>query len=179
MSARKLVALPLLAAAATLLPGHSPYRQWYAYRAHHLVIVTDAARPGAPELASAVAAAVAAYRPETRAVPATARSPVEVVKLLVTGQLQVGLLPPSEALAAFEGRGRYAELGKVPLRAVAVAGEDLVVSLDGFAAERACTIAKALRDSPPGGPLANAGRAPPIPLHRGLAGCPGLIAARH
>ncbi|HET7786622.1 MAG TPA: hypothetical protein VFL36_11680 [Myxococcales bacterium] len=173
MSARRLAALPLVAAAAALLPGHSPYRQWYAYRAQHLVIVTDGARPGAPELASAVAAAVAAYRPETRAVPATARSPLEVVKLLVSGQLQVGLLPPSDALAAFEGRGRYAELGKVPLRAVGVAGEDVIVALDGFAAERACTIAKALRKSPARGPLANRGHAPPIPLHSGLAGCRG------
>jgi hypothetical protein len=41
--------------AAVLLPGHSPYRQWYAYRANHLVVVTDESRPGALQVADAVA----------------------------------------------------------------------------------------------------------------------------
>ncbi len=173
MNARKLVAAPLLAAAAVLLQGHSPYRQWYAYRAKHLVVVTDEARPGALELASTVAAAIAAARPETRAVAATARSPVEVVKLLVSGQLQVGLLAPAEAAAAVEGRGRYAGLGRAPLRAVAVAGRDVVVVLEGFAADRACAIAQALLAS-------RAGADPPlIPWHPGIGECPGVRAAGH
>jgi TRAP-type uncharacterized transport system substrate-binding protein len=173
MNAGKLVAAPLLAAAAILLQGHSPYRQWYAYRAKHLIVVTDEARPGALELASSVAAAIAAARPETKAVAATARSPVEVVKLLVSGQLQVGLLAPTEAAAAVEGRGRYAALGKVPLRAVAVAGHDVVVVLEGFAADRACEIAQALPASRTGADP------PPIPWHSGTVDCSGKPAAGH
>ncbi|TMB24145.1 MAG: hypothetical protein E6J65_12960 [Deltaproteobacteria bacterium] len=90
---RRFVTLSLLGAAVALLPGHSPYRQWYAYRATHLVVVTDEMRPGALTVAAAVASAIAARWPETKAVPAAARSPVEVVKLLSSGQLQVGLLP--------------------------------------------------------------------------------------
>ena len=41
----RLVNLMLLGVAAALLPGHSPYRQWYAYRAAHLVVVTDPDSP--------------------------------------------------------------------------------------------------------------------------------------
>ena len=43
----RVLTLALLGAAGTLLPGHSPYRQWYAYRAKHLIVVTDQARPEA------------------------------------------------------------------------------------------------------------------------------------
>ncbi len=170
MSERRLLALSLLGAAAALLPGHSPYRQWYAYRAKHLVVVTDEGRPGALAIADAVAAAIAARWPETRAVAAAARTPAEVVKLLSSGQLQVGLLPAAEALEAFEGRGRFADGGKVPLRAVAVLGGDLLVVLESCDRQRAHDMAQALAESRDGVPLAEKPslRGPtPIPFHPG------------
>src|SRR5438105_13148665 len=110
---RRFVTLSLLGVAAALLPGHSPYRQWYAYRAKHLIVVTDQARPGALAVAEAIASAIAARWPETKAVPAAARTPGEVVKLVSSGQLQVGLVPADDALEALEGRGRFE--AKVPL----------------------------------------------------------------
>ncbi len=167
---RRLLTLALVGVAAALLPGHSPYRQWYAYRAKHLVVVTDEARPGAFAVATAIASAIAARWPETKAVPAAARTPVEVVKLLSTGQLQVGLLPPAEALEALEGRGRFADDGKVPLRAVAVVGGDLLVVLESCARERAHAIARALVEFREKGPLAEKRslRGPAsIPFHPG------------
>jgi len=167
---RRFVTLSLLGVAAALLPGHSPYRQWYAYRATHLVVVTDEIRPGALALAAAVASAIAARWPETKAVPAAARSPAEVVKLLTSGQLQLGLLPAAEALETLEGRGRFADGGKVALRAVAVVGGDLLVVLEGCARDRAHAIAQALGESRDDGPLAkkSALRGPaPIPFHPG------------
>jgi len=166
----RFVNLMLLGVAAALLPGHSPYRQWYAYRAAHLVVVTDEMRPGALDVASAVASAIKARWPETKAVPAAARSPVEVVKLLTSGQLQVGLLPAAIAVEALEGRGEFADSGKVPLRAVAVVGGDLLVVLEGFARERAREIAQALVESRGQGPLAKKAslRSPaPVPFHPG------------
>jgi TRAP-type uncharacterized transport system substrate-binding protein len=153
-----------------LLPGHSPYKQWYAYRAAHLVVVTDQVRPGALDLASAIASAIAARWPHTKAVPAAARSPVEVVKLLASGQLQVGLLPASLAAQAVEGRGAFAEGGKVPLRAVAAFGDDLLVVIEGCARERAREMAQALSESRSAGQFANKAklRGPaPIPFHPG------------
>src|SRR5260370_27681100 len=104
MSERRLLALSLLAAAAALLPGHSPYRQWYVYRAKHLIVVTDEVRPGALAIASAVASAIAARWPETKAVAAAARTPTEGEQLLSSGQLQVRLLPAAEAPQAVRGR---------------------------------------------------------------------------
>src|SRR5438477_12317623 len=101
----RLVTLMLLGVAAALLPGHSPYRQWYAYRAAHLVVVTDEMRPGALDVASGVASAIKARWPETKAVPAAARSTVEVVKLMTCGQLQVGLLTAARSLGALVGQG--------------------------------------------------------------------------
>jgi TRAP-type uncharacterized transport system substrate-binding protein len=167
---RRLLTLALLGAAAALLPGHSPYRQWYAYRAKHLVVVTDEARPGALAVATAIASAIAARWPETKAVPAAARTPVEVVKLVSSGQLQVGLLPAADAVEALEGRGRFAGDGKVPLRAVAVVGSDLLVVLESYARESALAIAQALVESRDRGPLAEKPplRGPaPIPFHPG------------
>jgi TRAP-type uncharacterized transport system substrate-binding protein len=170
MSSRRLITLSLLAVAAAFLPGHSPYRQWYAYRAKHLIVVTDEARPGAFAVATAIASAIAARWPETKAVPAAARTPVEVVKLLSTGQLQLGLVPADQALEALEGRGKFAEDGKVPLRAVAVVGGDLLVVLESCARDRAHAIARALVESREAGPLAKKPslRGPAsIPFHPG------------
>lgn len=170
MTDRRLLALALLGAAAALLPGHSPYRQWYVYRAKHLLVVTDDARPGALDTASTIASAIAARWPDTKASPAAARSPAEVVKLLRSGQLQVGLLPAAEASEALEGRGRFAQDGKLPLRALAVVGGDVLVVLESFAPARAHAIAQALVESRAGGPLAKKGslRGPaPIPFHPG------------
>jgi len=160
------VAVSLLGVAGILLPGHTPYLQWYAYRAKHLVVVTDDSRPGAFAAAASVASAVAARWPESRAVAAAARTPHDVVSLLRTGQLQVGLLAAATALDAFEGRGRFAADGKAPLRAIAVVRGDVLVALESYAREKARVIAQAVAESPGGGGAAAAPRAP-IPFHAG------------
>ncbi|HZR09670.1 MAG TPA: hypothetical protein VFA79_13905 [Myxococcales bacterium] len=160
----RLPVLALLGVAAVLLPGHSPYKQWYAYRAKHLVVVVDEGRPGAFEAAVAVASAVAARWPESKAVPALARTPRDVVSLLVTGQLQVGLLSSADAADAAAGRGKFAGTAKVPLRAVAIVGSDVLVVLESYAPERAALIARAVVES---GAAGKASSSSPIPFHRG------------
>jgi TRAP-type uncharacterized transport system substrate-binding protein len=156
----------LLGAAWLLLPGHSPYKQWYVYRAKHVVVVADRSRPGAFSTATAVAAAVAAQWPQSKAVAAAARSSRDIVSMLETGQLQVAVLSCAVALEAIEGRGAFAESGKVPLRALAVLGDEVVVTVEGYPADRAALIAQALAESgrwtaaqPPQGFS--------IPFHRG------------
>jgi len=154
-----------IALAGLLLTGHSPYVQWYAYRAKHLVVVTDG-RPGALGLAQAVAAAVAAKWPESKAVAAEARSTVEAIRLLASGQLQVALVPSADALDALQGRGKFAGDGTLPVRAIAALGDDLLVVLEAYPRERARTLAGAIADSRL---LASklAGRTPVIPFHPG------------
>jgi TRAP-type uncharacterized transport system substrate-binding protein len=160
---RRVPALLLLGVAGVFLPGHSPYAQWYAYRAKHLVVVTDEARPEAYAAAAAVASKVASRWPESKAVPAVAKTSVEVVKLLRSGQLQVGLLPAALARDACEGRGPFAAEGKVPLRAIAAVGGDLLVVLESYPRDKARTLAEALA----GSANTDEAAAPAIPVHPG------------
>jgi len=148
MTERRILRLAMLGAAFVLLTGHSPYAQWYAYRAKHLVVVATASRPGDMEAAEAIAAAIAARWPRTRAVSAAAGSTTEVVKLLRSGQLQVGLLPVPDAVEAAEGRGRFADESNVSLRVVAVVRGELLVVMDYFPRAGAHDIAQALSEHP-------------------------------
>ena len=181
MTDRKLVRLAVLGVAAVLVSGHSPYRQWYVYRANHLVVVGDKLRPGAFALTKAVAFAIVTRWPASRAVAASVETPVEVVKLLRSGQLPCGLIPSATAQEAFEGRGHFADDDKVSLRVVAVLGDSLFVVLDRFDRERARDIAQALSEHRSNLPLPrkSALRGPaPIPFHPGAldyyaSGSPG------
>ena len=180
MTRIRLLPLVLVGAAAMLLTGHSPYRQWFVYRARHLIVVTDELRPEAFALASAVASAIAARWPETKAVAAAAKSPLEVVKLLDSGQLDVGLVPAAVAAQALHGQGGFEGRGEVPLRAVAALGDDLLVVLASFPRQRAHDIAQALVESRTGSGLGKKTslRGPAtIPLHPGALayyqGAPG------
>ena len=167
----KVARIGLLAAAGLLLLGHSPYRQWYAYRAKHLVVVSAESRPGAGALTQAVAEAIAAGVPDSKAVAAAVHTSSDVVRLLRSGQLQVGLLPSAEARQAFEGSGPFAEEGPVPLRAVAILGDDLLVVLESYPATRSRDLARAIAARPGKWPAivpATFRGAPPIPFHDGV-----------
>ncbi len=162
--------LLLAGGAALLLMGHSPYRQWYVFRAKHLIVVTDDANPKAFPLAEEVAAAIAARLPESKAMAAKAKTPSDVVKLLRSHQLPVGLLPIDDALEAFQQRGRFSQDAPVPLRTLAVFGTYLLVALEDYSRDKAQQIAKSLAEHPgswstPERSLAKG--KPPIPFHPG------------
>ena len=136
--------------------GHSPYRQWYAFRAKHLIVVTDGANPKAFPLAEEIAAAIAARIPQSKAMATRAKTPSDVVKLLRSHQLKVGLLPIDDALEALHA--------SVPLRTLAVFGKYLLVTLEDFSKDKAQQIAKSLAEHP----ALTKGK-PPIPFHPGAA----------
>jgi len=162
------VRLVLLGAAAVLLVGHSPYRQWYAYRAKHLVVVSAETRPGAGDLCAAVAEAIAAGVPRSKAVAAVVRTAGDAVKLLRSEQLQVGILPSALARDAVGGTGAFAGEGPLPLRALAVFGDDVLVTLDTLPAATAREISRAVGSRPqnwPGMVPTAPAAAPPIPFH--------------
>ena len=94
--------------------------QWYVFRANHLIIVTGDTGPGAFALAEAVAATIAAHLPESKAMAARAQTPVDVVMLLQSNQLQVALLSADDAVEASSGGGRFKEDGPVRFRTLAV-----------------------------------------------------------
>ncbi|HKA54589.1 MAG TPA: hypothetical protein VKJ47_13095 [Candidatus Binatia bacterium] len=144
--------------------GHSPYRQWYAFRAKHLIVVTDGANPKAFPLAEEIAAAIATRIPESKAMAAKAKTPSDVVKLLRSHQLKVGLLPIEEALEAFQQKGKFSQDAPVPLRTLAVFGTYLLVTLEDYSRDKAQQIAKSLAEHP-----GRANGKPPIPFHPGAA----------
>lgn len=152
------------------LMGHSPYRQWAVYRQSHLVVVADDSAPGALAASDAVARVLAAQVPHSRAVAAAARSAAEVVRLLRSRQLPLGLLLADDAADALLARGPFARQPPLPIRGLAAVGPYLLVALDDFPAAKAGEIARALLEhAPQGAPLIGPGAAP-VPVHPGAAG---------
>jgi TRAP transporter TAXI family solute receptor len=115
---RALLRLPALAG-WILFSGHAPYRRWDVYRKQRLVIAASGADRTALRLGGAVVRTLASHWPESRALLATARSTLDVIRLLRSGQLEVAVLPADDALGAITGVSEYGGV-KVELRAVAV-----------------------------------------------------------
>jgi hypothetical protein len=134
----------LLAAGGVM--GHSPYRQWQAYRKSRLIIVTSAADPASYPLGEAIATLLGRHVPETRALAARTGDALEIVKLLGSRQLDLALLTAEDARAAYEGGGRFASEGAVPLRALAVLGSYLLVCRDDFPAAQAQVLTRTLAE---------------------------------
>jgi hypothetical protein len=175
MRIRGLLARALLGAAALLLMGHSPYRQWAVYRETHLVVVADEAAPGAFEVTQGIAKCLANHVPGSRAAAARTRTAVEVMRLLRSRQLPLGLVLGADAADALMARGSFAGEAPLPLRALAVLGPYLLVALEDFPAGKAHEIARALTEHPPPGAPAP-GAAPLVPLHPGAAQAQGAAA---
>lgn len=159
-----------LAGAACGVMGHSPYRQWQAYRHARLIIVSSAADPAAHPLGERVAALLVQHWPESRALASRTSDAREVVKLLASQQLDVAILSAPEARDAADGRGGFASEGAVPLRALAVLGPHLLVCREDFPADRAEAVAGVLTEHwrPEAAAAANGAASPPIPFHPGV-----------
>jgi hypothetical protein len=154
-----------------LLTGHSPYKQWYVYRAKHLIIVASEADPKAFRLADKIAQAIVRQMPESHAVAATAQTPVEIARLLRSHQLPIALLRESDAWAAYKGEGVFKREGPLPLRSLATFPPYVLATLDDFPAQHAPRIAGALADLKSDGDVAlsqSSESRSSIPLHPGI-----------
>ncbi len=163
----KVVRLALAAGAALVLMGHSPYRQWVVYRETHLVVAADDGAPGAFAAADAVARVLAVEMARSGAVAARARSAVDCLKLLRSGQLPLALLLAGDAVRA---RGAFAREPPLALRSVAALGPYLLVAPEEFPEPTAREIARALGEHPPEG-------APPVRAEVGWVAEPGAAPA--
>ena len=126
--------------------GHSPYRQWQAYRKSRLIIVTSRADAASHRLGEGVAALLARELPDSRALVARAADALEIVKLLGSDQLEVAVLTADDARDAAAGRGRFAAEGALRLRTLAVLGRYLLVAREEFPEAKAQPIARALAE---------------------------------
>jgi hypothetical protein len=164
---RTFLRLAGLMGAAGGVMGHSPYRQWQAYRKSRLIIVTSAADSRSYPLGEAVAMLLAQHVPESRALAARATDSLEIAKLLGSEQLDVAILTAADARDAYEGRARFSGEGALPLRALAVLGPYLLLCRENFPATTAHAVASTLarhwRDG--GAPLADGSVPPSIPFH--------------
>jgi TRAP-type uncharacterized transport system substrate-binding protein len=114
-------------AAAWLLSGHSPYRQWDVYRKARLVLAASASDPPAVRLAQVLAALYVEQLPGSRASLARSRDTNDLVRLIASRQLEVAVLREPDAYAAFVGAEPFADNGRVALRTLAALGEHLLV----------------------------------------------------
>ena len=122
---RRDVLVRSLGASAFLLMGHTPYRQWPAYRRIRLIFVASEADEVSLRLGASVAETLAVRLPQSNAMMATTATTVDVVSLLTSAQLDVALLTSDDAYEAVRGTGKFKGRA-VPLRALAVCGSSVL-----------------------------------------------------
>ena len=177
MDRRRFLTLAGVVVGAGGVMGHSPYRQWQVYRKSRLLIVTSAAEPTSYPLGEAVATVLARHMPESRALAVRAADSLEIVKLLGSDQLDLALLSVADTRAAYEGSGRFAAEGALPVRALAVLGPHVLVCRKDFPAAKAQAIASTLAEHGRSEGAAPNGT-PPIPFHAGIPQAFADVAAR-
>ena len=110
-------------------------------------MLVNAEEAASVQLGQAIAALLAKHLPESRAMMARARDINDVVRLIASKQLDTALLREEDAAAAFMGAGRFADNGKVPLRALAQFGAYLFVCRDDFPQSNGYQIAETIAES--------------------------------
>ncbi len=153
----------LVVAAAGLLPGHTPYRQWVVYRKRHLMILASKRDPEGYAKCRSLAERLAAAIPESRARPSRAANAERMASLLSTGQMDLAVIDAETARDMVAGAGPSRSYGPIDLRLLqALDADHLLVARAAFSAAHAYRVAEALgaQDSEQGAPL---------PLHPGVA----------
>jgi TRAP-type uncharacterized transport system substrate-binding protein len=175
MNRRELLQLTAASGLWLLLTGHSPYRQWDVYRKVRLVVLVNAEEAPSVQLGQVLAGLLAKHLPESRAMMARARNINDVVRLIASKQLDTALIREEDASVAFEGKGRFADNGKVPLRALAQLGPYLFVCRDDLPTPTGYQLAETIAEQWKGidAELVNGARDPKpissvrIPVHPG------------
>jgi len=140
--------LSLLGAGAAigLLAGHSPYRQWEAYRKSRLVLLVSASDDSAVRLAQALATIFASRLPDSRAIHARARDINDLMRLVASKQIEISVLREGDAFAAFTGTEPFADNGRVALRTLAALGEHLFICHEDVPKPAAYLLVEALAE---------------------------------
>ncbi len=115
-------------AAWALLSGHSPYRKFHIFRKTRLIVMAPNDDKRAGVVADGVVVFFSIYWNESKPSSGRAQTAPEVVRLLLSNQLDVAVLSQKVAVAARTGQGRFAKQGPVPLCAMAVFKEHVLVT---------------------------------------------------
>jgi hypothetical protein len=143
-SRRRLLVLVGSVSGWMLLTGHSPYRQWIAYRQAHLLLFTTRDDPGSDELGERLAARLRETLPDSKARVARAPDVDRVASLLASAQADTAVLTPEHALALLHGEPPFTAYGAIPLRALASGEQYVLVCRDEFKRRHAFLVAEAL-----------------------------------
>ena len=128
MNRRSLLVSGTAVAAWALLSGHSPYRKFQIYRKTRLIVMAPNDDPRAGAVADGLANFFAAYWKDSKSTSGRAQTAPEVVRLLVTNQLDVAVLSQRDAIAARAGQDRFAKQGQVALCELAVLKDHVLVT---------------------------------------------------
>ncbi len=133
-------------AAAWLLSGHSPYRQWNVFRKARLVLLVSASDATSVRLAEGMVGIFSHRLPDSRATYARARDTNDLVRLVASRQLELTLLREAVAHAVLTGAEPFADNGRVELRTLAQIGAHLFVCLEDVPNAAAYNLVDALAE---------------------------------
>lgn len=111
-----------------LLSGHSPYRKFHIYRKTRLIVMAANDDKRAGVVADGLATFFANYWKESKSASGRARTAPELVRLLLTNQLDVAVLSHKDAVSARAGQNRFAKQGPAALCALAVLKDYVLVT---------------------------------------------------
>jgi hypothetical protein len=112
----------------TLLSGHSPYRKFQIYRKTRLIVMAPSDDERAGVVADGLAAFFATYWKDSKSTSGRARTAPELVRLVLTNQLEVAVLSQTDAASARTGQDRFAKQGPAALCALAVLKDHVLVT---------------------------------------------------
>jgi hypothetical protein len=128
MNRRSFIVSGSALAAWALLSGHSPYRKFQIYRKTRLIVMSSKDDPRAGVVADGLAEFFSTYWQDSKSASGRARTSPELVKLVVTSQLEVAVLSQKDAILARSGQEQFAKQGPAALCALAVFKNHLLVT---------------------------------------------------
>ena len=128
MNRRRFLVSGSALAAWALLSGHSPYRKFHIFRKTRLIIMAPNDDKRAGVVADGIVAFYSTNWSDSKPSSGRAQTAPEVVRLIVTNQLDVAVLSQKDAIAARAGEGRFARTGPAPLCALAVFKDHFMVA---------------------------------------------------
>ncbi len=144
MNRRAFLKSALILAGLGFGSGHTPYRQWQAYRKLHLLILTSRTDEPSFALGERVAEILATYLPSSKAEVSRAPHTERIASLISTKQMEVAIMERGDAAALLEGREPFADFDPVPLRTIIGLGDHLLICRDDFPVRHAYLVAETL-----------------------------------
>lgn len=142
---------------ASSISAHSPYGMWYKWRKDRLFIVTTASDSLSYPLGVEITDVLKRELPKSEPLAVRAPTSVAVLKLILSHQFDVALVPIEDLRRAVDGEGEFGEIypwisGTVfsqkgqanPLRVISVLGTCALISEDHFSGHRAHLLAEML-----------------------------------